>query len=205
MKLIYKNKGSKADPGNYRGITFVSCLSKVFTGVINKRLSEYLENNNLLNENQIGFRKNYATLDHIFNLHTIIQLCFAKGKKQYCTFVDYAKAFDTVWRKALWFKLINSEITGKCLNIIVDMYNGIKSVTKLNGKISDTFLCNVGVRQGENLSPLLFAIFLNDIETAFDNCGSVGININELLEINSESVMTLFVLLYADDNVILLS
>ena len=203
MKPIYKNKGSKADPGNYRGITLVSCLSKLFTGVINKRLSEYLETNNLLNENQTGFRKNYATLDHIFNLHTIIQLCFAKGKKLYCAFVDFAEAFDTVWRKALWFKLINSGITGKFLNIIVDMYNGIKSIIELNGNISDTFLCNVGVRQVENLSPLLFAIFLNDFETAFDNCGSIGININELLEINSESVLKLFVLLYADDTVIL--
>ena len=132
------------------------------------------------NENQTGFRKSYATLDYIFNLHTIIQLCFAKGKKLYCAFVDYAKAFDTVWRKALWFKLINSGITGKCLNIIVDMYNGIKSIIELNDNIPDTFLCNVGVRQGEHLFPLLFAIFLNDIETAFDNCGSVGININEL-------------------------
>ena len=117
--------------------------------------------------------------------------------------MDYAKAFDTVWRKALWFKLINSGITGECLNIIVDMYNGIKSIIELKGNISDTFLCNVGVRQGENLSPLLFAIILNDIETAFDNCGSVGININELLEVNSESVMKLFVLFYADDTVIL--
>ena len=105
--------------------------------------------------------------------------------------------------KALWFKLINSGITGKCLNIIVDMYNGIKSVIELNGNISDTFLCNVRVRQGENLSLLLFAIFINDIGTAFDNCGSVGININELLEVNSESVMKLFVVLYADDIVIL--
>ena len=64
------------------------------------------------------------------------------------------------------------------------MYNGIKSVIELNGNITDIFLCNVGVRQGESLFPLLFAIFLNDIETAFENCGSVGININELLEVN---------------------
>ena len=99
VKPIYKNKVSKADPGNYRGITFVSCLSKLFIGVINKRLSEYSENNNLLNENQIGFRKNYATLDHIFNLHTIIKLCFAKGKKLYCAFVDYAKGRTIVFSR----------------------------------------------------------------------------------------------------------
>ena len=117
VKPIYQNKGSKADPGNYRGITLVSCLSKLFTGVINKRFIECLENNNLLNENQTSFRKNYATLDHIFNFHTIIQLRFAKGKKLYCAVVDCAKAFDTVWRKALWFKLINGGITGKCRNM----------------------------------------------------------------------------------------
>ena len=60
----------------------------------------------------------------------------------------------------LWFKLINSGITGKCLNIIADMYNGLKSVIELNGNISDTFLCNVGVRQGENLSPPYFLTIL---------------------------------------------
>ena len=51
---------------------------------------------------------------------------------------------------------MNSEIKGRCLDIIVGMYNGIKSVIKLNGNMSDIFLCNVGVRQGENLSPILF-------------------------------------------------
>ena len=49
------------------------------------------------------------------------------------------------------------------------MYNGIKSVIELNGNISDIFLCNVGVGQGENLSLVLFAMFLNDIETVFEN------------------------------------
>ena len=71
MKTIYQNDGSKSDPENYRGITLVSCLSKLFTGVINKRLSEYLENNNLLNENQTRFRK---TTLHLIIFSTYTQL-----------------------------------------------------------------------------------------------------------------------------------
>ena len=66
---IYKNKGDIKDPDNYRGITPLSCFSKIFSSCINSRLSFYLEENNLLGENQAGFRSGYSTLNHIFTLH----------------------------------------------------------------------------------------------------------------------------------------
>ena len=69
---IYKNKGDIKDPDNYRGITLLSCFSKIFSSCINSRLSFYLEENNLLGENQAGFRSGYSTLNHIFTLHLII-------------------------------------------------------------------------------------------------------------------------------------
>merc|ERR1712030_58757 len=81
-----------------------------------------------------------------------------------CAFVDYKKAFDTVWRSALWHKLVQSGITDKLYNVIVNMYKGIKSCISHDGNISDYFVSFNGVRQGENLSPFLFALFINDIE-----------------------------------------
>ena len=63
---IYKNKGSKRDPANYRPITLLSCLGKRFTSILNKRLYKYLDENNLLSETQSGFRKEYSTIDNIF-------------------------------------------------------------------------------------------------------------------------------------------
>ena len=162
---IYKNKGVKSDFDNYRGITILSCLGKLFTSVINARLNTYANEVNLISENQTGFRKKYSTLDHIFLLINILEILVKKSsQKLYCAFIDYKKAFDTVWRSALWHKILNSGITGKLYNVIVNMYDNIKSCINVNGSISEFFISNSGVRQGENLSPFLFALFINDIE-----------------------------------------
>ena len=77
---IYKNKGDRTDPDNYRGITILSCFGKLFTAVLNARLNKYLEDSNLLCEEQAGFRKNYSTTDHIFNLKCLIDLYLFRGK-----------------------------------------------------------------------------------------------------------------------------
>ena len=129
---IFKNKGSPLDPGNYRGITILSCLGKLFTSIINDRLSDYLEKFGILGEEQAGFRHGYSTLDHIFNLKSIIDIYLSKRKKLFCAFVDYAKAFDTVNRSHLWKKLIQIGINGKVLKIIINMYNNAKSCVKSN-------------------------------------------------------------------------
>ena len=161
---IYKNKGDRMDFNNYRGITILSCLGKLFTSVINSRLNKFADETKLINENQTGFRKNYSTLDHIFLLKNLIDLSVINNQKLYCAFVDYKKAFDTVWRSALWHKLLKSGIRGNIYNLIVNMYNNIKSCVSHDGQLSDYFISVNGVRQGENLSPFLFALFINDIE-----------------------------------------
>ena len=157
-----KNKGSKTDPDNYRGITLLSCMSKLFTACINHRLSEYLAQNDLLGWEQAGFRPEFSTIDHIFTLHSIIEYYKYKKGKVYCAFVDYSKAFDLINRSSLWLKLINHGINGRILSIIKYMYDHAKSRIKLDNSISNSFACQQGVRQGENLSPMLFAIYLND-------------------------------------------
>ena len=63
---LYKNKGDVHDPNNYRGITLLSCIGKLFTSILNERLKEYSTVNHSINENQAGFRHEYSTLDHIF-------------------------------------------------------------------------------------------------------------------------------------------
>ena len=75
---IYKNKGVKSDFDNYRGITILSCLGKLFTSVINARLNMYANEVNLISENQTGFRKKYSTLDHIFLLINILEILVKK-------------------------------------------------------------------------------------------------------------------------------
>jgi hypothetical protein len=77
---IYKNKGDNANPDNYRGITILSCYGKLFTAVLNNRLNHYLENMSVLCAEQAGFRKNYGTYDHIFNLKCLVDLYLHRNR-----------------------------------------------------------------------------------------------------------------------------
>ena len=112
IKPMYKNKGNPQDPDNFRAITLISCLGKLFTSVINERLNFFSNELELISKNQAGFRKGHSTADNIFVLYALISLYLSFGKKLFCTFIDFRKAFDTVWRKGLWFKLQKSQIKG---------------------------------------------------------------------------------------------
>ena len=197
---LYLKKGSVYDPENYRAITLISCLGKVFTAILNARLNEYAERVHLITRSQAGFRKGYSTQDNMFILHCLITLYFSKKKKLFCSFIDFSRAFDTVWRKGLFTKLELNYVHGKFLNIVKSMYNNIKSCVEVNNNLSDYFACNIGVRQGENLSPFLFSIYLNDLEQFFIEC-----NVSSLQtvgQISSEKINTflqIFLLFYADD------
>ena len=74
----------------------LSSLSKVFTSILNARLTEWAEENTVFTEAQAGFGKGYSTADHIFTLHAIIEKQFSRNAKPYVAFVDFYKAFDTV-------------------------------------------------------------------------------------------------------------
>ena len=197
---IYKNKGVKSDFNNYRGITILSCMGKLFTSVINERLNKYANEINLINENQTGFRQNYSTLDHIFLVNSLVDILVKNGKqKLYCAFVDYKKAFNTVWRSALWHKVINSGISGKLQIVIENMYNNIKSCVNCNGNLSDYFISVNGVRQGENLSPFLFSLFINDMEQFLIK---YGCNQIEVPDVEIQTFFKILVIMYADDTVL---
>ena len=205
---LYKNKGDINDPDNYRGITLLSCIGKLFTAIVNVRLTSYVDAIGVIGEEQAGFRYSYSTIDHIFTLHTIIEFYLKKKKKLFCAFIDYKKAFDFVDRASLWMKLISTGINGNILRVIHNLYAGAKSCVTLNGSVSSYFNCNVGVRQGENLSPLLFAIFLNDFEYClskkYDGLSHLSNDVNELLSDDDvELFIKLYTLLYADDTIVL--
>ena len=144
-------------------------------------------------EAQAGFRKGMGTLDNIFVLHSLITHCLNNNKKLYSAFIDFRKAFDFVVRDVLWFKLIESGIRGKILNIIQSMYKSIKSRVKFNNNLSCEFVSHIGVRQGECLSPFLFSMYINDLEKELIQKGAEGIDIG---------MLKLYLLLYADDIVI---
>ena len=189
---IFKSDDS-FDPSNYRGITVTSCLSKLFTLIMNERLVKYLNENSIMNHNQIGFRKNFRTSDHVFVLNTILNSYFSHNKPVYACFVDFSKAYDSVWRTALFYKLIVNQVSCRFIKLIQSMYSGLQSAVKLSYGITPFFESLIGVRQGCNLSPMLFNLFLNDLPEIFDSkCDPIRICNTELS-----------CLLYADDLLIL--
>ena len=205
---IFKGKGSQKSANNYRGITLLSCLGKLFTSVLNFRLTTFLNNRGILGEEQAGFRAGYCTLDHIFVLNCLIYFYKARYERLFCAFIDYMKAFDLIDRIALWQKLIKHEINGKFISVIFNLYSNAKSAVKNGDLITDFFPCNIGVRQGENLSPVLFSIFLNDfqdyIAPRFNGLPKISNLCSTMIsDEDVEVFVKLFTLLYADDTVVL--
>ena len=152
---------------------------------------------------QAGFRPEFSTIDHIFTLHAIIVYYKSNNSRVYCAFVDYRKAFDLVERSSLWIKMLKEGVNGKILVIIRNLYMKAKSCVRCNNDLSSFFSCNIGVRQGENLSPTLFAICLNDFQESLSRNYQglhtlAGVFQNEL-----ELLMKLYILLYADDTIIM--
>ena len=133
-----------------------------------------------------------------------MQMYFLSNRKLFCTFVDFRKAFDTIWRVGVWQKIIASNITGKIFITIFNLYTNIKSCVRQNSVHSEFFVCQMGVRQGENLSPFLFAIYKNDLDTFF-----IENNIECLQKISEYAIdqmglyLKLFLLLYADDTILI--
>ena len=175
---------------NYRGITLVSCLSKLFTSVLNKRIEKTCNEHNLISDAQFGFRKGRSTVDAIFILMSLVQNYLANNKRLYVIFVDMMKCFDSIYRNGLYIKLFKSGIQGKMLRIIRDMYSNVKSCVKQMSSFSDYFSYSVGLRQGEVMSPLLFSLFVEDLELYLQNDVNSGLVIDDII---------ILLLLFADD------
>ena len=189
---IFKG-GNVDDTSNYRGVTLVNILAKVYSYVLSNRLSKWAEKNEKISSSQFGFQKGKSTVDCIFTLHSIIAKTLASKKKLYCAFIDLEKAFDKVERSYLWQKLLNEKVSTKMVKSLKAMYNTVKACIRYKSKISGTFDSHIGVKQGDQCSSIMFLFFINDVVDAF-KCDLDGIfSINEI---------KLFILLFADDAVI---
>ena len=166
----------------------------MFCTILHNRLNPLLEKENIFCKEQAGFRKNHRTTDHIFLLKKIIKTYTSHNKYLYTCFVDFSKAFDSIWREALIQKLLRIGINGKFLNIIKSIYSTTTNSIIYDDKISDIFLSNKGVKQGDTLSTTLFNLFINDLPDIFKFEGSNPINIGNT---------KISCLKYADDLVIM--
>ena len=191
ITAIYK-KGTKSDPNNYRGITICSSLAKLFSGVLNNRLTKFLYDKQIMSEEQISSYKGKMTIDHMYTLKSLIDKYTGKGKKLYTCFVDLRKAFDSVWRNGLLYKLLNNGIQGDFYNMIRAMYNNVLCCVKTSVGLTPHFSSLKGVRQGDVISPQLFNLYVNDVPLCFNRKDGVELD-NKMINC----------LMFADDIILL--
>ncbi|CAB0004933.1 unnamed protein product, partial [Nesidiocoris tenuis] len=188
---LFKKKGDPGDAANYRGLSFVNCLSKLFTSLLANRLSLFVNEGGLLSECQNGFRKGYSTVDAIFTLCDVVRLRLSRPRgKLYAFFVDLRAAFDTVDRGLLFYKLLGMGVSHRMVRVLRSLYSGVTSSVWTRDGATESFPVGVGVRQGCPLSPLLFALYINDLTDVIVRGVLVGGHLVKLL-------------MYADDLVIL--
>ncbi len=191
---IHKN-GDKLDPNNYRGICVNSNLGKVLCSILNTRLLHFLTKHNALSKCQIGFLPKCRTSDHIFTLQTLIDKYVHQNKGTiFACFVDFKKAFDSIWHEGLYLKLIDSGIGGKFYDLIKSMYTASHCAVKIGNQRTEFFPQGRGVRQGCSLSPTLFNIYINQLANILEHAPIQGLALHDT-EIKC--------LLYADDLVLL--
>uniref|UniRef100_A0A1B6KPU2 Reverse transcriptase domain-containing protein n=1 Tax=Graphocephala atropunctata TaxID=36148 RepID=A0A1B6KPU2_9HEMI len=154
---IYKNEGSLSDPSNFRPISLLPIIGKIFEKCLYERLYSFLEKYNLLSRKQFGFRNNKNTEEAI-NL-----VVDSIDDSTLITFLDLKKAFDTVDFKILLYKLEQLGIRGKSLDLFASYLDNRFCNTKIGNKISNLEQITCGVPQGSCLGPLLFLIYINSI------------------------------------------
>ena len=138
IKPIHKS-GEKLDPSNYRGITLLSVMGKIFTAIVRARLLDWAETTKVINETQFGFRQGRRTTDPIFILNTAIQLYRKKAKPLFACFVDFKKAIDSLSHSALWTKLASLGVSNTILNLLQSMYANAISPTSGSAGICGLF------------------------------------------------------------------
>src|SRR6185437_14264826 len=147
----------RTDVNDYRPITLTSCVGKLFEALLLVRLTAFSDANDLLVEEQGGFRAGRSTLDQIFTLHEILTSRKERGTPTFLAFLDARRAYDRVWRDGLLLRLLEAGVTGQTFKILQSMLTANKRQVVVGGEASDSFETTVGLPQGAVLSPWLYS------------------------------------------------
>jgi len=198
--VMLHKKGDVTDPINYRGISLINTILKTLTSILLKRLERWVEENKILPEAQAGFRKGRGCVDYVFTLDATREIfrTRCKNRKLHLLFVDFARAFDSINHDKLWNKLNTIGVSPKLIRILQSIYGGATMSVRASNGCTKKYEVAEGVLQGELTSPLLFSLYISDIEDVFKIAEATGIR-----GINLNHKFSFHVLAYADDMIIL--
>lgn len=188
---IFKKKGDPEDIEQYRPISVLSNLNKIFEKIIYNRLINFFNCNNIFSKAQFGFFKGKSTFHACYKILSYIQPIFTEKIKGVAIFIDFSKAFDTISHAVLLNKLYNYGIRGYPYYLVKSYLANRKQFVKVGKSSSVLTDCSFGVPQGSNLGPLFFNIYVNEIESIFPELKVVqyaddtvfiltGTNLNEI-------------------------
>ena len=186
---LFKNDGSRLNPGNYRPIALLSQISKLFGSIVENRISDWSQTTHALADEQGGFRRHRGTPEMIFMLREIILTRKTLNCPTFVTFVDARKAYDSVWREGNWVRLYDLGIRGKLWRQLQAMCSNTESKIRLPFGETEWFQVTRGVAQGAVESPFLYNCFVNALAEELRDLG---------LGVQAAGVLTPC-LMYADD------
>ena len=148
-------------------------MCKIFTRIMRARLDKVVEEQDLLGEMQNGFRKGRSTNDNLLVLSHMIGKCQKArlNRKLLLVFIDLRKAYDRVWRAGVWEVLRRLGIGEKLVRLLIGLYSGHSRRVSAIAGLTEWILCQIGVKQGCVLSPILFALFIAELEMRIKRSG----------------------------------
>ena len=164
---IYK-KGDSSLFSNYRPISVLPAFSKILEKLVYNRMMKFINKNNILNENQFGFREHRSTEMAILKFANMFYDASENNDTMFGIFLDFSHAFDSLSHEILLKKIYNYGFRGKAYDWINDYLSNRKQFVQYNNSHSNLGDILSGVPQGSILGPLLFLLYVNDIHDVSD-------------------------------------
>ena len=179
---IFK-KGDKQIFENYRPVLLLPIFGKILERLIFEEIFSFFIENQSIAANRSGFKPGDSCINQLIVITHEIYQSFDAGYEVRGVFLDISKAFDKVWHEGLIFKLKQSGISGKLLNLIKDFLKNRKQRVVLNGQFSSWGNVDAGVPQGSILGPLLFLVYINDLTNDLSSSAKLFANDTSLFSV----------------------